>query len=242
MTPRPACPPGANRADEPVDMALRVSPDLRPGRQVMRLAVVEIVPLVGEQNPVRLGSRETLGQPSRHMLIVVRILVGQGRNLDQLGPAQPKHVLLFLALGIGNHDQRAVAARIGDERQPDAGIARRSLHDQPARLDVAARLRLQHHPKRRPVLHRLARIEEFRFCPEFRSPWPRWRAQGAPGACCRSTRSNRPELRVEHSPSGASNGLSTGWMSAEPSHGAERRQASGLDGAGRHGHRSVIGV
>ena len=46
---------GADRADEAVDLAAGLLPDFRAGRFVMRLGVVEIVPLVGEQHAVRLG-------------------------------------------------------------------------------------------------------------------------------------------------------------------------------------------
>ena len=57
----------------------------------------------------------------------------------------------------GNDDQRAVAARIGDERQPDAGVAGRGLDDRARRADLAALLRFQDDLPRRPVLDRLSR-------------------------------------------------------------------------------------
>src|SRR5262249_52960315 len=45
-------------------------------------------------------------------------------------------------------------------REPDAGIAGGSLHNQAARLDLAALLRLEDNLARRPVLHRLSGIHE----------------------------------------------------------------------------------
>ena len=98
----------------------------------MRLAIVEIVPLVGEDDAVLLAALEFFGEAAADVLVVVRIAVGQGRHFDQLGAAEPQHVLLFLALRLRNDDQRAIAARIGDQREPDAGIAGGRFHHQAA--------------------------------------------------------------------------------------------------------------
>ena len=68
------------------------------------------------------------------MHIVVRILVRHRRDLFQLGAAQAQHVLLLLALRVGNDDQRAIAARIADEREADAGVAGSALDDEAAGL------------------------------------------------------------------------------------------------------------
>ena len=127
----------------------------------MRLAVVEVVPLVGEQHAVRLVLAQLVGQAPADVLIVVGIAVGERRHFHQLGAAQAQHVLLFLALGLGNDDQGAIAAGIGDERKPDAGVAGGALDHQPAGLDLAALFRLQDHLARGAVLHRLAGIHEF---------------------------------------------------------------------------------
>ena len=127
----------------------------------MRFAVVQIVPLIGEQDAVGLVLAQLVRQPPADVLVVVGIAVGDGRHLDQLGAAQAQHVLLFLALGIGNDDQGAVAAGIGDEREPDAGVAGGALDHQPAGLDLAALFRLQDHLAAGAVLHRLAGIHEF---------------------------------------------------------------------------------
>ena len=126
----------------------------------MRLAVVEVVPLVGEQHAVRLGLAQLVGEPAADVLVIVRIGVGQRRHLDQLGAAQPQHVLLFLALRLRDDDQRAVAARIGDQREADAGVAGGALDHQPAGLEVAALLGLQDHLPAGAVLHRLPGVHE----------------------------------------------------------------------------------
>ena len=97
------------------------------------------------------------------MLIIVRIGVGHGRHFDQLRAAQPQHVLLFLALRVRNDDDGAIAARIGDKREPDAGIAGGRLDHEAAGLEFAALLGFEDHLPAGAVLHRLARIHEFGF-------------------------------------------------------------------------------
>src|SRR5690606_31539447 len=61
------------------------------------------------------------------MDIVVRILEGHGGHFPQLGADQPKEVLLLLALRLGNHDDAAIAAGLGNEGEAHAGIARGAL-------------------------------------------------------------------------------------------------------------------
>ena len=103
------------------------------GRADMAVAVGDIVELVGPDRAVRLAPRQLLGQPAGHLHVVVRVLVGHRRHLDQLGAEQPQRVLLLLALGVGNDDHRAVAERLGDQRQADAGVAGGALDDDAAR-------------------------------------------------------------------------------------------------------------
>jgi hypothetical protein len=86
---------------------------------------------------------------------------GQSRRLHQLGAAQPQEVLLLLALGLGDHDDGAIAAGARHDRKSDPGIARGRLDHQATRLQRAALLGLQDHPFAGAILHRLARIHEF---------------------------------------------------------------------------------
>ena len=151
---------GADRADEAVHLALRLLPDFRAGRDVVRLAVVEIVPLVGEQHPVGLALAQLVRQPPADVLIIVGIAVRNRRHLHQLGAAQAQRVLLLLALGLGDDDQRAIAAGVGDHGEADAGVAGRAFDHQAAGLELAALLRLQDHLAPGAVLHRLARVHE----------------------------------------------------------------------------------
>ncbi len=127
----------------------------------MSLAIVQVVPLVGEQDAVGLVPAQLVRQAPADVLIIVGIAVGERRYFHQLGPAQAQHVLLFLALGLGDDDQGAIAAGIGDECEPDSGVAGGALDHQPARLDLAPLFRLQDHLPRGAVLHGLAGIHEF---------------------------------------------------------------------------------
>ena len=152
---------GADGADEAVDLAVGLLPDLRAGRDVMRFGVVQVVPLVGEDGAVLFGGLELLRQPAADMLVVVRIAEGDRRNFDQFGSAQPQGIFLFLALGLRDDDQRAIAAGIGDDGKSDAGIAGGCLDNKTAGFEFAALLRFQDHLAAGAVLHRTARIHEF---------------------------------------------------------------------------------
>src|SRR6185312_11793163 len=83
---------GADRADKAVDLAAGLLPDFRAGGFVMRLGVVEVVPLVGEQHAVRLGLAKLLGETPADMLVVVGVGVGKLGYLYKLGSAKPQHV------------------------------------------------------------------------------------------------------------------------------------------------------
>src|SRR5262249_34230136 len=136
-------------------------PDFRAGGDIVSLAVVQIVPLVRKQHAVGLVLAQLVRKAPSDVLIIVAIAVGHRRHFHQLGAAQAQHVFLFLALGFRDHDQGAVAAGIGDERQSDAGVAGGGLDPQPPGPDLAALFRLQDHLPRGTVLHRLAGIHEF---------------------------------------------------------------------------------
>ena len=124
---------GADRTDEGVDFALGLFPDFRAGREIMRHAIVEVVPLVGEQHAVLFGLAQFVGEPVPNVLVVVGIAVGHRRHFDEFGATEPQHSF-FLALGVGNDDQRAIAARVGDKREADAGVAGGALDHEAAGL------------------------------------------------------------------------------------------------------------
>ena len=110
--------------------------------------------------PFCLGLRQLLGEAAGNLHVIVRIGVGHRRHLDQLGAAQPQHVLLLLALRLGDHDDRAEAKRVADQREADAGVAGGAFHDHAARPQRALAHGVLDDEQRRAILDRLARVHE----------------------------------------------------------------------------------
>ena len=127
----------------------------------MRFAVVEVVPLVGKDDAVLFGLLQVFGEPPSHVLIIVRIGKGGGRYFDQFRAIQAQRIFLFPALGFRDDDQRAVAARIGDEGEADAGVAGRCLDHQATGAQGAAFFGFQDHLAAGAVLHRATGVHEF---------------------------------------------------------------------------------
>ena len=75
---------------------------------------------------------QSLGQPAGILHVIVGVLVGHRRHLDSSAPISAQRVLLLLALGLGDDDDRPVAQRVGDQREADAGIAGGALDDDAA--------------------------------------------------------------------------------------------------------------
>ena len=121
--------PRADRADEAVHVPLEVVENLRAGRFVMSAAIGDVVELVRPDRAVRLGLRQRVCETAGIADVVVRIGVGNGGHLDQLGPGHPQHVLLFLGLGVRDDDDRAIAQSARHHRDADARIACRALDD-----------------------------------------------------------------------------------------------------------------
>src|SRR5438128_5655968 len=111
----------------------------------MGLAVVEIVPLIGENDAVAFALAQMLGKASADVLILVRIAVGDSGHFDQLGSTETQRILLFLALGLWDHDYGAISAGVGDERKPDPGIAGGAFDHDATGSQFAAFFGLQDH-------------------------------------------------------------------------------------------------
>src|SRR4029079_19715167 len=67
---------GADRADEPIDLAAELLPNLLRRRLDMSLAVGDIVELIGPDRAVRLARGKLFGETARIFYVVVRVLVG----------------------------------------------------------------------------------------------------------------------------------------------------------------------
>ncbi len=82
-----------------------------------------------------------------------------GRAHDDLGPVGLEHVTLVLAHLVGADEDAGVAAALGDEREPDAGVAARRLDDGAARLQQPVALGGLDHAQRDAVLDRASGVE-----------------------------------------------------------------------------------
>ena len=112
---------------------------------------------LAQMRAVRLGLGERLGEALGIVHVVVGVLVGHRRHLDELGAEQPQRVLLLLGLRVGNDDHGAQAQRVADHGQADAGVAGRALDHRAAGPQRAASRRRPDDVQRGPVLDRLRR-------------------------------------------------------------------------------------
>ena len=74
------------------------------------------------------------GEPPGIFHVVVRVLIGNRGNFDQLGAGKPQHLLLLVGLRLGDDDDRLQPERIADKRKADAGIAGGAFDHGAARL------------------------------------------------------------------------------------------------------------
>ena len=99
----------------------------------------------------------------RDLHVIVRVGIRHRRHLDQFRTLKAQHILLFLALRLGDDDHGAIAKRIGDQRQPDPGIARRPFDNRAAGFQGTRHDCIGNDRQTRPVLHRSAGIHELRL-------------------------------------------------------------------------------
>ena len=158
-----------DRGDKPVDPAVGLVPDFGARGFDMRTFVRDIVELVGPHGAFRELAIELFSQPPRNLDVIVGVLVRLRRHFDELRAIKAQCVFLFLALRLGNDDHRLEAKRIGDEREPDAGIARSTLHDRATGFQRTRLDQIMDDEQRCAVFHRLAGIEKLGLAPDFAS-------------------------------------------------------------------------
>ena len=139
-----------------IDPLVGLLPDLRPGRQVVRLRVRHVRVLVGLE-----AAGDLLGQPRRHRVVGLGRVVLDGRRRDHdLGAVAAQHRDLLLAHLVRHHEDAPVALLRGRDRQAHAGVARRRLDDRAARPELPVALGRLDHRQPDPVLVRAARVHE----------------------------------------------------------------------------------
>jgi hypothetical protein len=129
----------------------------------MGAAIGDVVELVGPDDAAGFGLGQLPGERPGVTHVVARVLVGNGGNQAQVRPAQPQHVLLLLALGLGHDDDAAIAERVAHQGKADAGVAGGALHDHAAGAQDVPLLGVADDEKRGPVLDRPAGIQELRL-------------------------------------------------------------------------------
>src|SRR5690606_22448416 len=157
----------ADGADEAVDAAAGLFPDFRRRGLDMGLAVGGVVELVGPYGAARLARGQRLGEAARVFHVVVRVAVGHRGDLDQFGTEGAQRVLLFLALGLGDHDHGAETHGRADDREADAGIAGCALDDGAAGGERAAGDGIADDVEGGAVLDRLAGVHELGLAPDL---------------------------------------------------------------------------
>src|ERR1019366_829896 len=146
---------GADARDEVRDLAAGVSPDLGTGRQVVALGVLGVGVLVGLP-----ATLDLLGQPVAHRVVRVGVLRRQRcRGHHDLGAVGLQDVALVLADLVGADEHALVSAALGDQGQPDPGVARGGFHDGAARLELTAGLGGIDHPNGDAVLDRATGVD-----------------------------------------------------------------------------------
>src|SRR6185312_13813547 len=148
---------GADAGDEVGDLAVGVGPDLRAGSRVVAGRAFRVGVLVGLPRAGDLGD-----EPIGDAVVAVRMLGGDGgRADDDLGAVGNQHVALVLADLVGADEHALVAAVLGDEGQPDAGVARGRFDDGAAGPQLPAGFGGVDHLHRDPVLGAATGIEVF---------------------------------------------------------------------------------
>ncbi len=148
----------AGGADERVEPAFGLAPDLGAGGRVMRLTVRRVVELVAAHR-----ARNSGGHARRELLVVIRIGIWDGLHHLHLRAERAQQPLLLRRLVVGHHDHAAIPARVAKVRKPDAGVAGRTLDQRAARRQQPLALERVEDALGRAVLHRAARVQELRL-------------------------------------------------------------------------------
>ena len=141
-----------------------LAPQLRPGRQVVRLRVGRVRVLVGLE-----GAGDLLGEAVGDAVVGLRrVRRDVGRRDDDLGAVGAQEVDLLLGHLVRHHRDHAVALQPRGDRQAGAGVARRRLDDRAAGSQPAVALGGLDEPHRHAVLDRPAGVERLELRDDLR--------------------------------------------------------------------------
>ena len=148
-------PPVPIAGDEVRDATARLLPDLGAGRLLVRERVGGVGVLIGTERARRLAHEPLGGRVVRARIFGRH----RGRAHDDLGAVRAQQRDLLVAHLVAHHEDAAVAALRGDDREPGAGVARRRLDDRAAGQQQTVAFGGVDHRDRDPVLHAAARID-----------------------------------------------------------------------------------
>ena len=147
-------PARADARDEMRDAAARLLPDPRAGRVFVRERVGGVRVLIGPERTRRLA-HQSLGR----RVVRARVLGRYRRRAhDDFCPVGTQQRDLLVAHLVAHHENAAVAALGGDDRQARARVARGRLNDRSARLEQSVALRRVDHGDRDSILDTATRI------------------------------------------------------------------------------------
>ena len=150
----------ANGTDKTIHPPVGLLPDFCSRGAAVDIHIGEVVELARPDGAVLFLSGEFFRQPLGSVYIVVGVAVRGGAHQVQVSAQQFQRVNLFLALGNGHDHRTAVSQGVGEQGQPDAGIARGALDDAPSRPQFTARLGGAYNAQGSAVLHRAAGVEK----------------------------------------------------------------------------------
>ena len=146
----------ADAADEDVNLAVSLLPELGAGRVLVHQHIVWVIELLEHVTFTLLGDLLGHQKCTAHSL-------GAGRENDLSSEGEEDRTPLEAHRVRHDHDA-LVALRGGDHRERDASVARGRLDERIARLDVAAQLGDLYHRPADAVLDRVARIVRLHLC------------------------------------------------------------------------------
>ena len=123
----------ADAGDEGVDVATRLLPDFRTRRLHMGLGVGGVGELVDVE-----AAGNALGQTLGHVGVIFRVAMRHVRTRQtNIGAHRPEMLDLFLGHLVRDDQKHLISPGPTDQRQRQAGVARRRLHDGAAFLQEA---------------------------------------------------------------------------------------------------------
>lgn len=152
----------AGGAGEGVDPAGGLVPDLRAGGFEVGAPVGHVVELVGPD-----GVGDGGGVAAGLVVVVVRMVVGDGGDRVDGRAQEPEQVDLALGLRVWHVDDEIVAPGAADVREPDAGVARRAFDDGAAGAEVALLFGIPDDIQGGTIFDTAARVLEFGFAEDF---------------------------------------------------------------------------